>query len=95
MTIKDDQSTWISPAHLDRGYSRHRPGRKSDLHPDLLPTYRDVIPEEAHDDEYDDGDALNPARGVLLWLIPAVSFWGYCDDAGVVGGAIGRLDILV
>jgi streptomycin 6-kinase len=71
MTIADDQSTEISPDVLERVYDRRRPGPRPDIHPDLLPTYRGIVPEDADDD-----DALNPARGVLLGLILAVPCWG-------------------
>ncbi len=74
MTIADDQSTEISPDALERVYDRRRPGPRSDVHPDLLPTYRGIVPEESH--KYDDDDALNPARGVLVGLILAVPCWG-------------------
>ncbi len=71
MTIADDQSTEISLDVLDRVYDRRRPGPRPDVHPDLLPTYRGIVPEEPHDD-----GALNPARGVLFGLILSVPCWG-------------------
>jgi len=72
MTTTDDLSTEISADALDRVYDRRRPGPRPDVHPDLLPTYRGIVPEEAPDD---DDDALNPARGILLGLTLAVPCW--------------------
>ncbi len=71
MTIADDQSTEMLPDVLELFYGRRRPGPRPDIQPDLLPTYRGIVPEDADDD-----DPLNPARGVLLGLILAVQWWG-------------------
>jgi hypothetical protein len=76
MTIADDQSTEISPDALEAVYDRRRPGPRPDVHPDLLPTYRGIVSDTADDDEYEDDDALNPARGVLFGLLLAVPCWG-------------------
>jgi len=71
MTIVDDQPAEISPNALERVYDRRRPGPRPDVHPDLLPTYRGIVPEVPDDD-----DELNPARGVLFGLLLAVPCWG-------------------
>jgi hypothetical protein len=79
MTITDDLPAEITPDALEPAYDRRRPGRRSDVHPGLLPTYRGIVPHAADDD---DDDGLNPARGILLGLLLAVPSWGVVVAVG-------------
>jgi hypothetical protein len=85
MTITDDLPAEISPAALDRSDDRRRPGRGSDVHPDLLPVYRGIVPDAADDDE----DGMRPARGIMFGLMLGAACWGVIG-AVVVAGRLNR-----
>ncbi len=72
MTITDDPPSEIAPAALDRSDDRRRPGRRSDVHPDLLPVYRGIVPDAVDDDD----DGLCPARGIMFGLVLGAACWG-------------------